>query len=113
MNSADQIIEVLQDPLFANIPWVFVTRGAKGAIVKAENKLYEATIPSVKVVNAVGSGDSVVAGIAAAIVHNEPEEEIIKNGLTMGTLNAMEEKTGHIHPDKVGYMKSQINVHQL
>lgn len=108
--TSEQIISALKKPLFAHIPYIFVTRGAKGAIVKVEDTIYEASIPKVDVINAVGSGDSVVAGIARALAHDESTEDIIKTGLTLGTLNAMEEKTGHINPEKIDDIQAQITV---
>ena len=47
------------------VPWVVVTLGADGAIVKHGDNIYRAKAPKIEAVNPVGSGDSVVAGFAA------------------------------------------------
>ena len=62
--------EILQDDLFAGIDWVVVSLGSSGAFAKHGDKFYRVRIPKIKVVNPVGSGDSTVAGIASAIIHN-------------------------------------------
>jgi|SRR5690625_976786 len=108
-----QIVEALGSPMFANIPWVVVTLGAEGAIVKHDQTIYHAQTPKVTAVNPVGSGDSVVAGFAAGIRQGLADESLIKFGLAMGVLNAMEEKTGHIDVEKVDWTIKQINVKRI
>src|SRR5699024_391766 len=44
------IIEALTSSPFKEIPWVVVTLGAKGAIVKKDDTIYKATIPTIQAV---------------------------------------------------------------
>ncbi|WP_284139089.1 MULTISPECIES: hexose kinase [unclassified Virgibacillus] len=104
------LLDGLQDERFEGIPMVVVTRGANGAIVKEGNKLYRVTIPNVTAVNPVGSGDSVVAGFAAGLSKGMKEAPLLKYGMAMGTLNAMEEKTGFIDIEKLDWCMEQIQV---
>lgn len=106
----EEIIESLRSVLFTDIPLVVVTLGAKGAIVKYHDEIYHATAPQIDAVNAVGSGDSVVAGFATGLTNGLEDEELIKYGLAMGALNALEEKTGHIDPTKVTWAVEKITV---
>ncbi|CAM3228955.1 hexose kinase [Filibacter tadaridae] len=108
-----QIMDALGSLLFADIPWVVVTLGADGAIVKHDKNLYRARVPKVSASNPVGSGDSVVAGFAAGIARELADEELIKFGLSMGVLNALEEKTGHINVEKIGWAVGQIVVERI
>lgn len=64
-------------------------------------------------VNPIGSGDSVVAGFAIGLSRELAEETLIKFGLTMGVLNAMEKETGDIDSDKVDWCIKQMNVGKL
>lgn len=105
-----QLIEALKNPLFADIEWVVVTLGSEGGMIKYKNDIYRASIPKIKLVNPVGSGDSVVAGFAYGLIQNLAPLKLIKHGLSMGVLNAMEEKTGYINPDKVEWCAEQIEV---
>lgn len=103
-------IAALKSQQFADVPWVVVTLGANGALVKHEQTIYKVTIPEVNAVNPVGSGDAVIAGFAAGLSRGLADEALIKLGLTMGVLNAMEEKTGHIDPSKVDWCMEQMQV---
>ena len=108
-----QIIEALESPLFVDVPWVVVTLGADGAIVKHGKALYRAKAPKIEAINPVGSGDSVVAGFAAGISRGLADAELIKFGLAMGVLNALEEKTGHINVTKVEWAVEQMWVEKV
>src|SRR5699024_9414994 len=87
-NEESQITDALQDARFANVPNVVVTLGARGALIKQDDRIYRATAPAIEAVNPVGSGDSVVAGFAAGLSRRLTGSEWIQFGLAMGTLNA-------------------------
>lgn len=108
-----QIISALQSQNFSGIPWIVVTTGAAGAFVKVWDKIYRVSIPRVEAVNPVGSGDAVIAGFAVGLSRGLDSEELIKFGLTMGVLNAMEAKTGSVNPDRVNWCKEQISVERV
>src|SRR5699024_7604764 len=105
-----QLVEALKNPLFEGLEWTIVTLGSEGAMVKHKNNIYRARIPQVKAVNPVGSGDSVIAGVADGLIRELQPEQLIKYGLSMGVLNAMEEKTGFINPEKVEWCVEQVKV---
>lgn len=108
-----QIREALTLSLFANIPWVVVTLGADGAIIKYGDRLYRVKAPKVEAINPVGSGDSVVAGFAAGYVRGLVDEDLMKFGLSMGVLNAMEEKTGHVDVENMVWVVEQMKVERI
>lgn len=113
LGSEKEIVLALQEKDFQGVEWVVVTLGGNGAIVKHLEKLYRVRIPKVDVVNPVGSGDSVIAGFAAGLSRGLGEEELIKFGLTMGTLNAIEEETGSIDVNKINWCMDAIKVEQI
>lgn len=112
MNETD-IIEALNSPIFEGVSWLVVTLGGDGAIVKHNGTIYRAKIPKVNAVNPVGSGDSVMAGFASGLASGLTQESLIKFGLSMGVLNAMNEKTGQIDPTKIEWCVKQMQVSQV
>lgn len=113
ISSEAEIISELKADLFADIPWIVVTLGSKGAIIKHEHTFYRVFIPEVEAINPVGSGDSVIAGFAAGFNQGLTGEALMKYGLAMGTLNAMEAKTGHIDVSKIDSIISEMTVSVL
>jgi tagatose 6-phosphate kinase len=107
------IYRSLQDEMFDGIDWVVVTLGAEGAIVKHRHEMYRVQKPKIDAINPVGSGDSVIAGFAAGINQSLNNKDLIKYGLAMGTLNAMEEKTGCINKEKIDWCIESIIVEEI
>lgn len=103
----------LESPLFNGVEWIVVSLGADGAFVKHKDQFFKADIPKITVVNPVGSGDSTVAGLASAIAKGLPTEEVIRYGMTAGLLNAMEQKTGWINPEKFDEYYTQVLIRKL
>ncbi len=54
-------------------------------------------IPTINVLNPVGSGDSTVAGITSAILNHENDRDLLKKANTLGMLNAQEAQTGYVN----------------
>lgn len=107
------IITLLDHPIFDGISLIMISMGKDGAFVKFEDKFYKASVPKIKVVNAVGSGDSTVAGLAIGIANDLSIEEMIKTSMTLGTLNALEERTGFVTKEHFDDYFAQVTVEKI
>ena len=113
INSESELMDALEDEEFDGIEWIVVTLGADGAIVKKGKDYYKVSIPTIEVVNAVGSGDSTIAGLAFALAENKSPEDVMKSGMVTGMLNTQEEKTGFINVDNYDSLFNQIKVEKI
>lgn len=113
IHSDEELVEALEDKKFDGIEWIVVTLGADGAIVKHQKNYYRVDIPTIKVVNPVGSGDSTIAGLAYALSEGKSPEDVIKSGMVTGMLNTLEEKTGFINVDNFETLFKQIKVEKI
>jgi len=111
--SKAEIVKELDGSIFDGVQWVVVSLGKDGALVKCGEDLYEASIPDIEAVNPVGSGDSVIAGLALALERGYSTERMISYGLTMGVLNALEEKTGYIQVDRVDEIQREVIIRKI
>ncbi|WAA13104.1 hexose kinase [Fervidibacillus halotolerans] len=109
----NDIYKAIRTPILNNIEWIVVTLGAEGAIVKHRDALYRVYPPKVNVINPVGSGDSVLAGFASGIRKNLEDIPLIKYGITMGVLNAMEKETGRINLHKIDWCIQNMRVDRI
>ncbi|XJS11265.1 tagatose-6-phosphate kinase [Aerococcaceae bacterium WGS1372] len=89
--------EALQDSLFNGVEWIIVSLGSEGAFAKHKDLYYKVDIPTIDIVNPVGSGDSTVAGIVSGIIRNYDDVALLKHANVLGMLNAQEEITGHVN----------------
>jgi len=104
---------ILNSELFAGIPLIVVSLGADGAFVKHGETFYKVTIPRINVVNPVGSGDATVAGLALALADGRDLADVLKIAMTLGMLNTMEQKTGHVDVAKFAEYVVQVQVAPL
>ena len=88
---------VLKDPLFEGIEWIIASLGGDGAFAKHGDSFYKGDIPKIEVVNPVGSGDSTVAGISAALSSGKDDAALLTHAMVLGMLNAQEKITGHVN----------------
>jgi len=79
-----------------------ITLGAKGCVAAfPSGEVYHFFAPPIKVVNAVGSGDSFVAGCAVALSRGAEPLEVIKLGMACGMANTQFFKTGMVSRELV------------
>ncbi|MBG9914707.1 MULTISPECIES: hexose kinase [Bacillus] len=102
--------EALSHPIFSDVPWVVVSKGADGAFARHQHNFYRVKIPKIQAVNPVGSGDATVAGLAKAIEMNLNDEGVLKYGMAAGLLNAMEAQTGYVDASKFDHYASLVEV---
>ncbi|MED1469257.1 tagatose-6-phosphate kinase [Bacillus salipaludis] len=102
--------QLLTIELFHGIEWIVVSLGGDGAFVKHGNNFYRVTIPSIDVVNPVGSGDATVAGLAVALDKQQTVKDVLKTAMTTGMLNTMETETGFINLEKFDSLFDLVKV---
>lgn len=91
----------------------FVTMGKDGAIALINGWCYRFLAPCVNVINAVGSGDSTVAGIAVALDLGYDIEKAIKLGMASGIANTQFEQTGIVTKELVEEFYSKVKVEKI
>jgi len=89
---------------------VVLSLGAKGVMASDGSDRLHAVPPAIEEVNAVGSGDSLVAGIAVGLKRGLPFEESIVLGVSAGTANAMSWDIGHFTLAEVEAISAQVTV---
>ena len=82
-------------------------------MVKAGDRIFRASVPEVKPVNPVGSGDSSLAGAIFAIDQGKSPDEVIKTSMTCGLLNVLTEEIAHIEIEKFDKYYEQILVEEI
>lgn len=105
--------EILKQEPFKDIPYIIVSMGKDGAMVKIKDKIYNVKVPKVEAVNPVGSGDSSLAGALFAIDKGKSDEEVIKTSMTCGLLNVLTEEIAHIEIEKFDKYFEEIKVEEV
>ncbi|UEX89211.1 1-phosphofructokinase family hexose kinase [Staphylococcus ratti] len=80
----------LNDPIFNHLPNILVTLGKRGALLKQDHRFYQITLPSIKAINAVGSGDSSIAGFCYGLIKTSDIKEAAEYAMAAGMANALQ-----------------------
>jgi tagatose 6-phosphate kinase len=113
INTIEDIISEIKRFQSEGIEFVVISLGVEGSVAGYNGKLYKVSIPKVKAVNPVGSGDSYVAGVAVAIQRGYEIEDILKFASACGTANAMEKESGFVIGSVVNELIDKIKVEEL
>lgn len=109
----EEVQEELIQPIFAGIEWIIVSLGKAGALAKHKDCFYRVTLPTIKAVNPVGSGDATVAGFAYGLSQEMDEIELLKFCMATGMANAQEGQTGHVSPVNIQSHIEKITVKKI
>lgn len=101
MDTMTEIIREVEKLRDKGISLVTISLGKEGALVAAEDSVYKVSVPSVKTVNTVGCGDSMMAGFAVGLSRNYSMEKTLRFAAAVSVANAMQEQTGFIRMEDV------------
>lgn len=107
------VLKCIKDLSKSGIKCIVVSLGANGSIVYFDGNIFRVTIPKVKVVNPVGSGDSLVGGFAVGLERNYSMDKIIALGTACGTANAMIKKTGWVETYLVKDIIKKVSINRI
>lgn len=113
ISSTQEAIEEIKRFQDQGIELVVISLGSEGSIAGYKGKFYKVSVPNVKAVNPVGSGDSYVAGIAVGIERGYSIEDILKLASACGTANAMEKETGFVKKSVVEELTKKVQVTEI
>jgi tagatose 6-phosphate kinase len=85
-----------------------VTDGPHPVLIQSRGKRYRAIPPSIKAVNPIGSGDSMLAGLVDAWLADISTEPMLRHALACGVANAMVWDAGAIDPEEVRRLQDTI-----
>ena len=107
------LIQALNHPLLSDIPIIVISLGKNGAFARCHHQYYQASIPQIKVINPVGSGDITLAGLAVSLHENESIEMMLARAMTMGMLNAIESQTGFVNMRHYDHYYQQVKITKI
>lgn len=97
INNREEVIKSAIKLYESGIELVVVSLGGDGALLVCEEGVYHGKPPKIKVVNTVGSGDSMVAAFAVAMERGYSNEDSLKYAVSISAANAMTFSTGNFN----------------
>ena len=92
------------------LEWIVITRGAGGVEGFDGQSYLRAAAPEVQVLNPIGSGDAVTAGIAHTLVRGGSLEQALRRGTALGTANCLNLYPGRVDPASYRKILERVEV---
>lgn len=100
MDESD-ILKAAQKIHQKEIDLVCITLGGDGSIAVTKEGAFRLKAPPIRIMSAVGSGDSFIAGCALQLIQGEPMQEVLKYGMACGMANTQFNQTGMVNRELV------------
>jgi 1-phosphofructokinase len=104
------IVEAARELLAYGIEVVVISMGARGAVCAQANQVWYAVPPTVTRRSTVGSGDSMVAGLALSIARGEDIVDGLRLGTAAGAATAMVPGTALAGPADIARLLPQVRI---
>jgi 1-phosphofructokinase/tagatose 6-phosphate kinase len=110
LKTVEDITRASMDIIAGGVRVVVTSMGSEGALLVTSNSIIRAYAPEIEVVNTIGSGDSMVAGFAAAIERKASLDEMLKLGMACAAANANFKEIGFISMELVNKYLKEIRI---
>jgi len=97
----------------SGIGLVVISMGAKGAVARSLEGAWYAKSPEVAPISTVGSGDSMVAGIAFGLIERHSMKEALTWGAAAGAATALTDGTGICRRDQILALVPGVHIQEL
>jgi 6-phosphofructokinase 2 len=112
VSDIDDVVFHARHIVNTGISLVIVSLGADGIVAATKKKALYLAPPKVDVVNKIGAGDSLVAGIVHGMTNGESLEEALTLGVASGTATTMVEGTALCRKADVMKLKDEITIEE-
>ena len=93
--------------------WALITMGREGALLTDGTDCWRITPPAIEAVNAIGSGDSMTAGVAVALRQGKSMLDATVFGTACAAANALTQTTADVRPADVERLLGGVRVESV
>ncbi|MBM7585959.1 1-phosphofructokinase/tagatose 6-phosphate kinase [Bacillus pakistanensis] len=106
-------IDAGKNILKQGVQYVCISLGREGALLINKDEVFHVKAPEIEVVNTIGCGDAMLAGLASGFEKELPIEEILSLATAYGTANALQPFAGKVDVKDIDYLLKDIEVYKL
>jgi tagatose 6-phosphate kinase len=108
--SIEDLVQAIRYFKSLGIQYPMISLGKEGSLAGLDDGVYKASFPNIDVVNAVGSGDSFIAGCAVGLSRKMQANDLLKFATACGSANTQYNQTGFVEQSKVDEYFKLVNV---
>jgi 1-phosphofructokinase/tagatose 6-phosphate kinase len=113
LDNLKELAAACSDILSHGVEFVVASLGSEGALLVSRNIVLKATVPPVDAVNTIGSGDSTVAGCAAALARGYSPEEMLRLSMACAVANTRFMEIGVVTVELVEKYMEEIRIERM
>lgn len=110
LDADEQLHAALRELCRRGATWAVVSDGKQRVWIGSEQSIWSAQPPPVEVINPIGCGDCLAAGIAVALARGEGVPEAVLYGMAAAAENARQLLPARLDPQRVDEWRSQIKI---
>lgn len=109
-DDTEQIVEAMRAIQKEGAGTVIVTRADLPLLMLSGDQLKQVTTPTMEITDTTGAGDSLMAGVSAALARGDSLDEAITLGAAAGALNVTRHGLGTGDPDTIQQLRTLVEV---
>jgi len=113
LKEISEVLEACRCIQKEGVELVLASLGEKGAVLASKDRAFRVHIPSIKAVNTIGCGDSMVAGFAVALSKGLELKEALRLSSACGVNNAQYQGIGVVKKDEVYKLINEIRIEEI
>ncbi|MCX7746174.1 MAG: 1-phosphofructokinase family hexose kinase [Clostridia bacterium] len=110
LNTIQDVVMACREITASGVEIVVASLGKEGAVMVSQDLAFISSIPDINVVNTIGSGDSLVAGLACGFLMGLPLQDSFRLGTACSLANTQFEEIGYIELDMVESFLQNISI---
>jgi tagatose 6-phosphate kinase len=111
--SEGELLALLESWSGRGVTYGVITDGPNAALVMTRGEFYRVYPPKIDVVNPIGSGDCLLAGMAHGWLDELPGERLLRQAFACAVANALIWDAGAIDPEEVGRQVDAVRVEHV
>jgi 1-phosphofructokinase family hexose kinase len=109
----DDVLGLLADWRRRGVTCGVVTNGPDPVLIHFKDRVYRAEPPSIRVVNPIGSGDSMLAGLVDGWLTGGDPETIVRHAIACAGANASVWDAGAVDPETVRRLEGEVRLEPI
>lgn len=110
---ADEALGAARQLHEGGIDYVVISMGKRGSLMVCAQGAFQATPPRIEAVSATGCGDSMIAGLAIALLRGYAPERMLRYATAVSAANALEKGTGCVVREKAEALLADVVVERV
>ena len=108
-----EVVDAAREMHASGIAQVVVSLGSKGALMACDEGTFQGTPPQIRVVNPVGSGDTMVGAFAVAMARGLTPQDQLRFAMACATANCLTPQTGRFNREVAESLVSKIRIERI